>query len=67
VSLTDNGDDQHDEMVDRIDAGLECPHCHSNSIAIRETRDLTGAPLFVCGCAAQWTSYVDVTRPQEAV
>lgn len=62
-----DADDMHDEMVERIDEGDECPHCHSNVRAgcITRTRDLSGAPLYICGCSAQWLSYTDVTRPRE--
>jgi hypothetical protein len=65
MSLFDDGDAGHDRMVERVDFGDECPHCHS-SYGLTAVQDLTGAPLFVCGCGAQWTSYTQVTRPLEA-
>lgn len=56
-----------DSMVSRIDAGDECPNCHSHvqQGGIRTAVDVTGKPLFVCGCSAQWTSYTHVIRPRE--
>jgi hypothetical protein len=67
MSLPDNGDDLHDEMVERIDVGVECPHCHSESTEI-VTRDLSGVPLFVCGwhCAMD-LAYTDVIRPRDTL
>lgn len=66
MSLPDNGDDLHDEMVERIDVGVECPHCHGGPRGITAGQDVTGRTLFVRGCAAQWTSYTSVIRPRRS-
>lgn len=64
----DDFDDGFDSMVERIDAGEECPHCHARAYdgAILQTLDLSRKPLHVCGCGAQWRSYTEVSRPREA-
>jgi hypothetical protein len=67
MTFPENEDDAYDAMVERVDAGVECPHCRCGRDAITPAaKDLTGLPLYVCGCGAQWRGFFDVTRPRRA-